>query len=121
MLVVFKSHSGVGNHLAQELAALGFLDWSHAHRFAAGAGHTKGIASKTSENMIGRSRVRTLHCLQHRLGSGSHGEDVLQQPQWLFVGQGCLQTLLRNGSLELSHSGCRESKEVTLPLPGIRA
>lgn len=69
--------------------------------------HTKGITTKTSENMIERSRVRTLHCLQHRLGSGSHGEDVLQQPQWLFVGQGCLQTLLRNGSLELSHSGCR--------------
>lgn len=65
--------------------------------------HTKGIASETFENRTGRSKVRALHCLQHRLGSGGHWEGVLQQSQRPFVVQGCPETLFRNGSLELYH------------------
>ena len=81
--------------------------------------HTKGIASETSENVTGRSRVRALHCFEHRLGSGGHWEGVLQQSQRPFVVQGCPESLFHNGSLELYHNGYRESQEMRLPLPGI--
>lgn len=81
--------------------------------------HTKGSASDTSECTMERSRVRALHCLQHRLGSAGHWEGVLQQSQWLFVVQGCPETLFHSGSLELYQNGYRESQEAPLPLPGI--
>ena len=81
--------------------------------------HTKGIASETSENMTERSRVRALHCFEHRLGSGGHWQGVLQQSQQPFVVQGCPESLFHKGSLELYHNGYRESQEVPLPLPGI--
>ena len=65
------------------------------------------------------SRVRALHRLQHRLGSGGHREGARQQSQRPFVGQGCPEALFHHGSLEFYRHGYRESQEVPLPLPGI--
>lgn len=53
--------------------------------------HTTGIASETSD-MMERSRLRALHCLQHRPGSGGPWVCVLQQSQRPFGVQGCPET-----------------------------
>lgn len=90
---------------------------AHTH-WLLGQVHTKGIASDTAGNMLGRSRVRALHCVQPRLGSGGHWEGILQQPQWPFVVLGCPEALFHSGSLQLDHNRYRESQEVPLPLPG---
>lgn len=70
-----------------------------------GQGHTKGIASATSETMMERSRVRALHCLQHRLGSGGHWEGVLQQSQQPFVVRAVLRPCSTMGRCSFSVTG----------------